>query len=83
MERLFGISTEKHQFKLTESLSVSIHREPYLGHKYERHTEEATEDDRERDEGKSGVLLAGDDQDDRSRDEAQHHDVVDAHADVA
>lgn len=65
-------------FKDIEGKPRSIH----LRNKNEGHGEEAAEDDSEGDEGEGGVLLGGDNEGDRSRDEAQDHHVVDAHANL-
>ena len=54
---------------------LSIH----LGHKHKRHGKKAAKDVGQRDKGKGGVGLVGNDERDGGRDHAQHRHVVDRH----
>lgn len=70
-----------------KSLQFPANRPPstttHLRNEYERHAQKTTENDGQRDEGVTGVLLTGDDHPDGSRDETEDHHVVYAHSHVS
>lgn len=54
-----------------------------LRYEDESHREEATKDDGCCNESETGIRLGRDDEADGRGNQAEHHDVVDGHADVA